>query len=200
MEGGYQRYSFDAAEHSAAKAELRQQLKTIEELSQNVDIENVLEHGLNGANIGKARGPRAAGLGFMLGAGYALYRDLSRNHEDNSDGKHATDLANNIDAKKTAEVMLRWQEAGRVHNDRRMELASGVLGAAVSIDEQTSGRHVSSILADLDVEWISHQLEAGDTTEAGIQVASEVVEPYSKELATLLDDEFFKQLDSQYSL
>lgn len=150
-------------------------------------MEYVASCAVKGAKIGVYRSPYAAGLGFMLGAGYGIWSDLDS-------AEQGANLVEQVDPERTAEVMLRWQRAGKFHENRGVELASGAVGAALAIDEQTSGRRVSSALADLDVEWVSRQLESGEETEAGLQVASEVIDSYSTELAELLDEDFFDRL------
>lgn len=198
-EGEYQSYNFDSDNYNTAKTTLEQQLNSVQKLADEVDIEKVAQYGVEGAKIGKRRGPQGAGIGFMLGAGFGIWTDLNSNSEINHAGsKNDSDvddrLAANINPEQTAEAMLRWQQAGRISDKQGIELASGAIGAALSIDEQTSGREVSSALANLDIKWISQQLEAGNKTEAGLQIASEVIEPYSEEIAAIIDDEFFEQL------
>lgn len=78
-----------------------------------------------------------------------------------------------------------------------MELAAGALGAAIAIDQQTSGRQLTSALGEIDVEWVSNQLLDGNEREAGLQVASDVMTSYSTELGALIDDDFFKQISKK---
>jgi hypothetical protein len=187
-EGGYQEYDFDSGDYTSAKSSLKEQFERIQEFSEQIDVEYVASCAAKGAKIGAyRRNPYAAGLGFLLGAGYGIWSDIGPKDQKKNP-------ADDIDPERTAEIMLHWQQAGKIHNRRGVELASGAVGAAVAIDEQTSGRRVSSALAELDVEWVSRQLESGEEAKAGIQVASEVVESYSTELAELLNQDFFDQL------
>jgi hypothetical protein len=185
-EGEYRAYDFDSEGFDAAREALGIQLGHIEEITEDIDTRRLLDLAVTGAKVGAKRGQYTAGVGFLLGAGYGIWAELSE-----SDGSDVSE--ENIDPETTAEMMLRWQRAGESHG-KGVELASGALGAAIAIDEQTSGRHVSRALAELDVEWMSRQLEAGNAPEAGLQVASQMIEPYSEAVASLLDDDFFTEL------
>lgn len=189
LDGEYRSYDFDSDGFSSARSALTEELRAFQGLSERVDIEYVAKCAVKGARIGAPRSGYAAVTGFMLGAGYGIWSDLYAQAD-------AQDVVDDIDPDETAEVVLRWQQIGKVHGNRRMELASGALGAAFAIDKQTSGRKVSSVLTDLDIEWASRQLEAGNATEASLQIASDAVESYSSELAGLLEDDFFRQISS----
>lgn len=185
--GSYHKHDFESDDYAAARATLVEQFHTMQGLSDQVDVEYVARCAVNGAKIGVYRSPYAAGVGFMLGAGYGIWSELESSEQTAS-------LIDNIDPEATAEIMLRWQRAGQINGNRGTELASGAIGAALAIDSQTSGRRVSTALADLDVEWVSRQLESGAETDAALEVASTAIESYSTELAALLDEDFFEQL------
>lgn len=70
-----------------------------------------------------------------------------------------------------------------------MELDSGALGAAVSVDKQTSGREVSRVPSNLDFDMVNRQLEAGNEKNAAVELASETVDAYSTELSWLSEQE-----------
>lgn len=185
-EGEYREYDFDSEGFRTAREALGLQLDHLEAIADHIDTKQVLDSAVYGAKVGAKRGQQTAVVGFLLGAGYGIWTELG-----GSGGKDVSEET--IDPERTAEMMLRWQRAGEAHG-KEVGLASGALGAAIAIDEQTSGRHVSTALAGLDVEWVSRQLEAGNTPEAGLQVASQMIEPYSEAVASLLDDDFFTEL------
>lgn len=187
LDGEYRSYDFDSENYSTARSGLIEQLGAVRGLSDKVDIEHVAICALKGARIGATKGPLGAGVGFMLGAGYGIWSSLYSETE-------AQDVVDDIDPNEIAEVMLRWQQYGKLQDNRGLELASGALGAAIAIDKESSGRKVSTVLADLDVEWVSRQLEAGNNKEAGLQVASDVLQVYSTELAELLEEDFFQRV------
>lgn len=189
-EGGYQSYNFDTGEYSSARDLLKQNLRDMSQLTAELDIEYIATCAVKGAKIGAYRSPYAAVIGFTLGGGYALWAEYITQ-------SHHRDFTNNIDPVKTAEEMLRWQQAGKTSNKKGMDLVGGVLGAAIAIDQQISGSQTSAILADLDMEWITQQLEAGNSQEAGLQVTTEVIKSYSDELAALIQEDFFYQLEQR---
>lgn len=187
-DGEYQSYDFESGEYGAAREALERQLGGMQTITTEVDLDYVARTAVKGARFGAYRGPYSAGAGFILAAGYAIWSELS----DQSDTVVTVD---DIDPDQTAEVMLEWQRAGRASNKKSLELASAALGAAVAIDQQVSGRGVSAALAEMDVGWVARQLDAGESRDAGLRVASEVVDAYSSELATLFEEDFFRQLD-----
>lgn len=198
-EGDYRTYDFESEDHDAARDALKEQFAAMQGLGERIDFERAATYAGKGAQIGFYQSPHAAGVGFLLGAGYGIWSDLNGAAAGAADGAgdaggDVGDLGD-IDAVETAETMLRWQRAGQVSNAKSVELASGALGAALAIDRQTSGRRVSSALADLDVEGVSRRLDAGERREAGLQVASEVLDSYAGEISGLLDDDFFEQLE-----
>lgn len=190
IEGTYEAYDFKEGEYRGAREALREQLSNFGELASQIDLKYVTRCSITGAKIGARRGHYGAGIGFLLAAGYGIWSDLSGRNDDVTD---------HVDPEHTAEVMLRWQQAGKVSQNRGVELAAGAIGAAVAIDEQTTGRDVTRALSQLDVEWVAEQLEAGETAEASLTVASEMLENYSAELSELLDDDFFQELLSQHN-
>jgi hypothetical protein len=183
----YRGYDFDSDDFDAASEILRQQLREVQGLADEVDIKYVTRCGVKGARIGRYRSTYAALTGFLLGAGYGIWSDTS--------GKQGDVLREEeVDPETTAEVMSRWQEAGKLSEKKSMELAAGALGVAVSIDQQTSGRQLPPGLAEIDIGGVSKQLHAGNNREAGLQVASDVVGRYSTELENLIDGDFFEEM------
>lgn len=183
-----QEYGFESDGFDDVEETLKDQLQNIRNLGDQLDIEKVARYAVQGAQIGKVQSPYASAVGFALGAGYGIWSDLSEGHEDDR-------VVDDIDPEETAEIMLRWQQVGKAADTKKLSLASGALGAAIAIDKQTTGRNVSSVLAGLDIDWVTKQLEEGNKQKAGIKVASEVVESYSNEITDLLDQDLFKQLE-----
>lgn len=184
----HQEYKFESDDFSDARSALRQQLQRVQNLTDQMDLENVAGYAVKGANIGKYRSAYGAGVGFVLGAGYGIWSELSGDEE----GQGGVE---DIDPEETAEMMLKWQQAGKSADKKSLELASGAIGAAIAIDKQTSGRQVSSMLAGLDVDWVARQLEEGNHKDAGLKVASDAIESYSDEVSGLLEEDFFSQLE-----
>lgn len=191
FEKDHQEYGFESDDFNDARSALKQQLKGIN-LTDQIDLETVARYAVKGANIGKFRSTYGAGVGFVLGAGYGMWSELSVDDE----GRGGIE---DIDPEETAEIMLKWQQAGKYADKKSLELASGAFGAAITIDKQTSGREVSSMLAELDIDWVARQLEEGNHKDAGLKVASDAIESYSNEISSLLDEDFFTQLERTQS-
>lgn len=197
-----QSYNFESGNFDAAREELIRQLKTITKIAKDLDIEYVGRCAVKGAKIGVHRGSYAAGIGFMLGAGYGIWSNLrskgrtwENSYDDNSKEENPTETTiDDIDPAEVAKTMAKWQTAGQTLNHKGAELVGGALGAAIAIDQQTSGRQLTSLLADLDIEWISRQIESGDTHQERLQIASELLDKYSAELEELLNEGFFTQV------
>lgn len=188
LDNDHQEYGFESDDFGDVEEALKDQLQKIQNLADRLNIEKVSRYAVQGAQIGKVQSAYASAVGFALGAGYGIWSDLSEGHKDDR-------VVDDIDPEETAEIMLRWQQVGKAAGTKKLSLASGALGAAVAIDKQTTGRTVSSVLAGLDVDWVTKQLEEGNKQEAGIKVASEVVESYSTEISDLLSQDFFEQLE-----
>lgn len=180
--------SFGSGDYSSAQDTLHNHLSKILKNTDKIDIKYIAICGAKGAKIGTLRGGGyVTGLCFMLGAGYGIWSELYDSDMNPPD-------VEDIDPKEAASTIARWQRAGEEMSGKRASLATGALGAALTIDKQTSGRRVSELLADLDVDAISRQLVEGNSEEAGIQVASGVVEEYSEDLADILDEDFFSNI------
>lgn len=119
---------------------------------------------------------------LVVYAGAEIWNQLNESDEPNVS-------VEDLDPEATAEEIAKWQKVGRHSDYKRTELANGALGAAVSLYKQTSGRDVSRILSDLDIDWVSRQLEDGNQKDTAMQIASEVVNAYSTELSWLFEQQ-----------
>lgn len=189
-------YDFTGSEFDAALQSLREQLQGFEGIPEDVDKKHILLCAKKGAEVGVKRGPRGAFVGFLLGGGYGLLEEIIRSTSPDSttDSSSLRLRTEDIDAKETASTMLSWQKVAEQVGGKRAELAGAVVGAAVAIDQQTGSGDRTRVLAALDLEQISSQLESGDVAEMGIDVASEALEMYSSEVEDLVDDDFFERM------
>ena len=175
-------FDFESGNIDSIKRALRDQLSNIDGLRDQINISKVVYNAGTGAKIGIKRGKITGLLGLVSFAGLEIYNQLSES--DNPDMS-----VEDLDPEETAEEILKWQEIGKSSDYKGMELASGALGAAISVDKQTSGREVSRVLSNLDFDLVSRQLEDGNQKNAAMQVASEAVEAYSTEISWLSKQE-----------
>lgn len=175
-------FGFEDGDVDSAGSVLREQLSNIEGVRDQIDISKVVSEATEGAKLGITRGKITGALGLVVYGGIEIWSQLNESNE--------TDLSpEDLDPEETAEEIAKWQEVGKASDYKGTELASGALGAAISVDKQTSGREVSRILSDLDIDWVSRQLEDGNQKDTAMQVASEVVEAYSTELSWLFNQQ-----------
>lgn len=175
-------FGFEDGNVDSAGSALRDQLSSIDEVRDQIDISKVVSKATTGARIGIKRGKITGALGLVVYGGIEIWSQLNESDE--------TDLSvEDLDPEETAEEIAKWQEIGRTSEYKGTELANGALGAAISVDKQTSGREVSRILSDLDIDWVSRQLEEGNQKDTAIQVTSEVEEAYSTELSWLFNQQ-----------
>jgi hypothetical protein len=173
-------FNFEFGSLDSMKNGLMDQLSKIDGLRNKIDITKVAYEAGTGAKIGLKRGKVTGLLGLVTFGGIEIYDQLSENDESDMS-------VGDLDHDETAEDIVKWQEVGKYSDYDGMELASGVLGAAISVDKQTSGSEVSRVLSDLDFDMVNKQLEAGNQNGAAMQVASEAVEAYSTELSWISD-------------
>jgi hypothetical protein len=184
-------FEFESGDFDAAKEALSDQLDQIQNLSGKIDIKGVISAATDGAYLGKRIGStHGAVVGFILGAGHNIWSQFTDENEQ------ATDL-DNLDPDETANDILRWEKAGGETVNKGGGLAGAVLGAALSIDKQTSGGELSRQLADLDLDWVTRQLEAGNKQEVAVEVGKTAIEAYSSDISNLLSEGFFKELTGQ---
>jgi len=170
--------TFEDGDVDSARSALMDQLSNIDGIRDQIDISKVADRAATGATIGIKRGQVTGVLGLVVFGGIEIYNQLNQD----GDGDFSVD---DLDPEETAEDIAKWQKVGKSSEYKGMELASGAIGAAISVDKQTSGREVSRVLSNLDVDWVSKQLEDGNQKNTAIQVASEAVEAYSAEISWL---------------
>jgi hypothetical protein len=169
---------FGSGNLDSVKSAFMSQLSKIDGLREQIDIGKVALSAGNGAKIGIKRGKITGLLGLVAYGGLEIYTQLN-------EGAETSPSFEDLDSDETAEDILRWQKMGKSSGYDGMELASGALGAAVSVDKQTSGREVSRVLSNLDFDMVNRQLEAGNEKNAAVELASETVDAYSTELSWL---------------
>lgn len=169
---------------------LKDQLYKIKNIAMKADLEYVAGYAVKGALTGARKGQYGAIVGFILGGGYGLWKDLS----NRVDGKSS---AYNLDPKQTARTVVRWRQAGRQVGGRETGLAGAVIGAAISIDSQSTGRKVTTILANSDIEWVTRQLEDSSNNQLVLEVPTDMIDQYSTQMAELLNDDFFESLEEK---
>jgi hypothetical protein len=180
-------FEFESGNYDAAREALADQLSQLQNLKEKLEIKQVLDVAKEGALIGSRKGPKGAAIGFLLGAGYDIWSQVTGDDEPDVD-------LDDIDPDETANDILLWKKAGGKAVNRGGEMAGAALGAAVSIDKQTSGSELSRQLTDLDLDWVARQLEAGNKQEVAVEVSKTAIEAYSSDIADLLSDDFFEQL------
>ena len=175
-------FDFESGDVDAAKSALADQLSNIDGLKDEIDIGKVTHQAFQGASIGIKRGQITGLLGLVVFGGIEIYNQLNESE--------AADInTEDIDPEETAEDIVKYQKVGESSKYSGMELATGAIGAALSVDKQTSGREVTRVLSEMDLEWINRQLEAGEDSDSAIQVASEAVDAYATEISWLADQE-----------
>jgi hypothetical protein len=183
-------FEFKSGNYGAAREALNGQLSQLQNLAEKIEIKQVLEVAKDGALIGGRKGPKGAAIGFLLGAGYNIWSQLTGGDEPDID-------LDDVDPNQTANDILRWKKAGGETVNGGGEMAGAALGAAISIDKQTSGRELSRQLNDLDLDWVSSQLEAGNKQVVAAEISNTAIEAYSSDISDLLSDDFFNQLTGQ---
>ncbi len=180
-------YDFENGQFNQASEALQNQLHAMGVTAQEVDTSFVLKSAVKGASAGKD--PRTAGIGFMLGAGYGIWRDLQR--DDESDMFDPDD----IDPDVTAEEMIKWKRFGDDVTNQKGGLAGAAIGAAVAIDQQVNDRTSTRVLSGLDLNAVRRELESGELNEGGREIASQALNAYADDLGSLLEDDFFEEMD-----
>ena len=194
QQGDYETGHFDSENFDSARSALLNQLGHLREFGKQIDKYRVAKYAVSGARKGIKKGnPHTAGIGFLLGAGFAIVTEFV----NKSPVEEEVNIkADDIDPEEAAETILTWQEAGKRSEKKGIELASGAVGAAVAIDNQTGDRLVTSRLAKLDIDWVARQLHEGNTKSVSIKISSDVIDTYSSDLSTLLKEDFFDELES----
>lgn len=188
FDGEFHGFEAEEEDYSSFSDILKNQLYKIKDVAMRADLEYVAEYGVKGAKIGVLRGGYAGVVGFTIGAGYGLWKDLSGRSEQ----KYSSD---DIDPQETAQTMVRWKQAGEKIGGRNAGVAGAVIGAALAIDAQTSGREVTKLLSNSDIEWVTTQLEADPDESSSLEVASNAVDIYTRNLIELFDEDFFEKLE-----
>lgn len=174
--------NFESGNVDSAKSTLIDQLSNVDGIRDQIDIMKVAEKAANGAALGIKRGKVTGVLGLVVFGGIEMYNQIDNKGESRVS-------VEDLDPEETAEEIAKWQKLGRSSGYDGMELASGALGATISVDKQTSGRKASRVLSNLDIDWDNGQLKDGNQKEAALQIASEAVEAYSTEISWLSDQQ-----------
>lgn len=173
---------FDAGSVDSAKEEFINQLSKIDGLREELDLLKVADEAAAGAELGIRRGKITTALGIVLFGGIEIWDQLSESDNDEVSPR-------DLDPEETADEIVRWQKLGKSSDRNGMELATGAIGAAISVDKQTSGRAVSKTLSNLGEDWIDNQLEDKNKDQAAIELASDAVKAYSEEISWLSEQE-----------
>lgn len=173
-------FDFEDGDVDSARSALMDQLSNLGDLPDQIDTWEVAYKATNGAKLGIKRGTVTGLIGLVTFGGIEIYNQLNECDEPDIS-------VEDLDPDETAEEIAKWQEVGRSSDYNGMELASGALGAAISVDKQTSGREISRILSNLDL--VNRQLKGGSKEDTAMQVASEAVEAYSNEIEWLSKQE-----------
>lgn len=173
-------FDFEGDDVDSVKSALNDQLSKLDGLREKIDIWKVVSKAGIGGKLGIKGGKVGLLLGIVTYGGIEIHNQL--NESDDPDTS-----IEDINPDETAEEIAKWQKVGKSSDYDGMMLASSTLGAAISVDKQTSGSEVSRVLSDLDLDMVSRQLEDGKQKDAALQVASEAVEAYSAELSWLIE-------------
>lgn len=191
QQGEYTAHGFAGQEFNIPEDRLREELDELLKAGADVDITRVVKVGGQGAVMRGPKDPRTMGLTFVLSGGYELFSQLYQNKT----GSDPTVSAEDIDPTETAETVSRFQEAGPDDASRTAQIGLSILGSAVSIAEQAPEDSRVAMLSVIDPDMIPDALEAGGTSESGIELATNMVESYSEEFREIIDEDFFRHLD-----
>ncbi|KAB1184818.1 MULTISPECIES: hypothetical protein [Haloferax] len=175
-----------------AKKILKNKLYELTNLAKKIDVETVVKYAANGAKLGALRGGYGAVAGFIIGGGYALWRELSKNS-----GTNARIRINDLDSYKISQSVITWKHAGESIGGKNGGLVGATIGAALEIDRQTTGRVVSTALMEADVEWIAKEIENNTPREVLLQLYSQEILEVTDQVSNLLEDDFFQNLDDR---
>lgn len=151
-----------------------------------VDISEALEFGTTAAKFGSRAGPKGRAVGFTIGLGFGIWRNVSEHDISSSEVPNPDDIA---------ETVKEWQEAGRKTGDARIEWFSASTGAAIALAAENSDHQSVSALEDIDPESIVMALETGSEI-AG--VSSELL-PADSDIENLPDVSRLRQPVSEFS-
>lgn len=118
----------------------------------DLDLFKVGKAGVDGAVYGKKIGGKGSAIGFILSAGYEIWRQISGRDPSSTETPNPEQVAKSV---------KEWQQAGATTNDVKTEWLFASVGAAISIAVENSDQETISLLDEVNPERVAGTISKG---------------------------------------
>ena len=118
----------------------------------DLDLFKIGKAGIDGAVYGKKIGAKGPAVGFILKAGYEIWRQISGRDPSSTEPPNPEQVAKSV---------KKWQQAGATTKDEKTEWLFASVGAAISIAAENSDQETISLLDEVDPERVAETVTKG---------------------------------------
>jgi hypothetical protein len=128
----------------------------------DLDMKKIGNSGVEGAIFGKRLGSKGTAIGFTLGAGYEVYRQVSNIDISSTTTPDPSHVARNI---------KKWKKAGSQTNNKKLQWLSASVGVGVTFASENADQKTAELLDDLNPDPVVSAIESGATMAGNSDLA-----------------------------